>query len=97
MWVLRGRGFVLYSNPGEARASLDVFRQRYNDVRPLWALVPSGQRDPLTMCTCMEEPVELPKWQAWAKAAKEKLKKMAEGAHLPSSVAPAAEAVAGYR
>ena len=84
----------LYSNPGEARASLEVFRQRYNDLRPHWALVPSGQRDPLTPADVYVHgrAVELPKWQGWAKAAREKLKKMTEGA--PRGVAPAAEAVA---
>ncbi len=86
----------LYSNPAEARASLEVFRQRYNDVRPHWALIPPDGTDALTPADVYAHgrTVVLPKWQAWAKAAKEKLKKMTEGAHLPSSVAPAAEAVA---
>ena len=30
----------LYASPGEARESLEVFRRRYNEVRPHWALVP---------------------------------------------------------
>lgn len=30
----------LYASPGEARESLEVFRRRYNEVRPHWALEP---------------------------------------------------------
>jgi hypothetical protein len=84
----------LYASPAEARASLDVFRQRYNDVRPHWAL-PDGT-DPLTPADVYGHgrTVALPTWQGWAKAAKEKLKKMTEGAHWPSGVAPTDEAVA---
>ena len=36
----------LYASPGEARESLEVFRRRYNEVRPHWALVPPGGRGP---------------------------------------------------
>jgi hypothetical protein len=39
----------LYTSPGEARHSLEKFRQRYNELRPHWALEPmagGGRRDP---------------------------------------------------
>ena len=38
----------LYASPGEARESLEVFRRRYNEVRPHWALVPPEGGDPVT-------------------------------------------------
>ncbi|MDQ3563925.1 MAG: integrase core domain-containing protein [Pseudomonadota bacterium] len=38
----------LYQSPAEARESLEVFRRRYNEVRPYWALVPQGGGAPLT-------------------------------------------------
>jgi transposase InsO family protein len=75
----------LYPSPGEARASLERFRSRYNEVRPHWALLPVTGGDPLTPADVyvQGQAVQLPKWQGWAKAAREKLKQMAEGAHLP--------------
>lgn len=77
----------LYATPGEARESLEVFRHRYNEVRPHWALVPVDGGDALTPedVYVHARAVQLPKWQGWAKAAKEKLRKMTEGAHLPVS------------
>ena len=38
----------VYASPGEARESLEVFRRRYNEVRPHWALVPPEGGDPVT-------------------------------------------------
>jgi putative transposase len=75
----------LYQSPAEARASLERFRTRYNEVRPHWALLPVTGGDPLTPADVyvQGQAVQLPKWQGWAKAAREKLKQMAEGAHLP--------------
>jgi transposase InsO family protein len=84
----------LYPSPAEARASLERFRTRYNEVRPHWALLPVTGGDPLTPADVyvQGQAVQLPKWQGWAKAAREKLKQMAEGAHLPLG-AEASEAV----
>jgi len=68
----------LYDNPGHARECLEEFRQRYNERRPHWALVPETGGDPLV-------PVEVytgsngdsdSKWQGWAKGAKAKLDQM---------------------
>jgi putative transposase len=60
----------LYHSPGEARESLDVFRRRYNDVRPHWVLIPTEGGDPVTPTDVyvQRQAVQLPKWQAWAKA-----------------------------
>lgn len=76
----------LYESPGEARVSLQDFRQRYNEVRPHWALIPADGGDVLTPADVYlhGKPVQLPKWQGWAIAAKEKLAALAQGARLPS-------------
>jgi transposase InsO family protein len=83
----------LYASPGEARESLEVFRQRYNKVRPHWALIPPQGGDPITPSDVYvhAQPVQLPKWQGWAKAAREKLKKMAEALHFPHPADPASQ------
>ena len=83
----------LYASPGEARESLAVFRRRYNEIRPHWALLPLGGGDPLTPeeVYVHGRAVELPKWQGWAKAAKAKLRAMTEGAHFPE---PSVEGIA---
>jgi transposase InsO family protein len=75
----------LYASPAEARESLEVFRRRYNEIRPHWALEPAGGGDVLTPADVyvQGQAIELPKWQGWAKAAREKLKELARGARLP--------------
>jgi transposase InsO family protein len=80
----------LYGSPGEARESLEIFRCRYNEVRPHWALVPTAGGDPVTPADVYVhgQAVQLPKWQGWAKAAREKLKKMTEDVHFPHPVEP---------
>lgn len=67
----------LYDSPAQARDQLAAFRQRYNEVRPHWALTPPGGGDPVTPADVYVRnvPVELPQWQGWAKAAKDKLEK----------------------
>ena len=80
----------LYASPGEARESLEVFRRRYNEVRPHWALVPPEGGDPVTPAEVYVQgkAVGLPKWQGWAKAARKKLNAIIEDAHFPSAPAP---------
>lgn len=75
----------LYATPGEARESLEVFRRRYNEIRPHWALTPAEGGDPVTPLevSAQGRAVQLPKWQGWAKAAKKKLGEMTAGAHWP--------------
>jgi putative transposase len=65
----------VYSSPQEAREKLDAFRQRYNAIRPHWALVPPAGGDPITPVDVYRDAkaVQLPAWQGWARAAKEKL------------------------
>jgi transposase InsO family protein len=86
----------LYASPGEARQSLEEFRRRYNDVRPHWALIPPDGGDALTPTDVYVHgrAVGLPKWQKWAKAAREKLKQITENTHfpLPADVASGATA-----
>jgi putative transposase len=75
----------LYASPGEARESLAEFRVRYNEIRPHWALLPAAGGDVLTPADVYAhgQAIELPRWQGWAKAAKEKLAALAQGARLP--------------
>ena len=81
----------LYASPGEARELLEVFRRRYNKVRPHWASVPSEGGAPVTPGDVYVhgQAVGLPKWQGRAKAAREKLNAIVEDAHFPSPVEPA--------
>ena len=95
----------LYDSPAHARDCLAEFRERYNRVRPHWALVPESGRhsdspgasgDPATgalprdpaSCALPRDPVtpedvylgritpQLPRWQGWARAAREKLDRL---------------------
>jgi len=72
----------LYDSPHHCRECLGEFRNRYNAMRPHWALIPEEGGDPVTP----EEvyvggvAVRIPKWQAWARAARAKLDKMLEEA-----------------
>lgn len=65
----------IYRSPAEARDRLAAFRQRYNEVRPHWALVPTDGGDPLTPADVYRGgiQIQIPAWQGWAKAAKAKL------------------------
>lgn len=65
----------IYRSPAEARDRLAAFRQRYNEVRPHWALVPIEGGDPVTPADVYRGGVEvqIPAWQGWARAAKAKL------------------------
>jgi transposase InsO family protein len=68
----------LYEDAMHARACLAEFRERYNRVRPHWALRPEGGGDPLVPEEVYADGqvVQLPRWQGWARAAKEKLDAM---------------------
>jgi len=67
--------WYLYDNPAHGRVSLDEFRVRYNTIRPHWALIPPEGGDPMTPHEVYVDgqAMAIPKWQGWAKAAKEKL------------------------
>lgn len=95
----------LYESPAHARTCLAEFRERYNRVRPHWALVPQMKAadpcDGATSGAVQAEPKgvalpgdpvtpeevylghvtpQLPRWQGWAKAAKEKLDRLTQAA-----------------
>jgi len=72
----------LYDNPAHARACLAEFRERYNRVRPHWALVPQAGGDPVTPEEVYVGRIkpQLPRWQGWARATKEKLEKLTQAA-----------------
>jgi hypothetical protein len=65
----------LYDNPSHGRACLEKFRYRYNTIRPHWALLPLQGGDPMTTYEVYidGQVIAIPKWQGWAKMAKEKL------------------------
>lgn len=68
----------LYDSPADCRACLAEFRERYNRLRPHWALVPEDGGDPVTPHDVYVGGVRtrVPKWQRWAVAAREKLDAM---------------------
>ncbi|MDJ0762526.1 MAG: DDE-type integrase/transposase/recombinase [Myxococcota bacterium] len=70
--------FREYLNPGHARESLLSFKDRYNNKRPHWALIPEVGGEPHTPFEVYVEGArtQIPKWQGWAKGAKEKLERM---------------------
>jgi putative transposase len=65
----------LYEDPEHARLCLGEFRARYNTLRPHWALVPEGGGDPLVPAEVYAggRTIQIPRWQAWARAARAKL------------------------
>ena len=68
----------MYDNPEHCRVCLAEFRDRYNNRRPHWALISEEGGDPLTPQEVYVESrkTQIPKWQAWAKAARKKLDQM---------------------
>jgi transposase InsO family protein len=65
----------LYDSPAHCRACLAEFRERYNGLRPHWALRPESGGDPVTPADVYVGGVrpQIPSWQPWARAAREKL------------------------
>ena len=72
----------MYDSPEHCRQCLGEFRQRYNQRRPHWALVPTEGGDVVTPDDVYIGGVQtqIPKWQAWAQAAKAELDEMMEQA-----------------
>jgi putative transposase len=78
----------LYDNPGHARDCLAQFKERYNTIRPHWALIPHHGGDPVTPLDVYTGRIvtQIPKWQGWAKQAKAKLEQlMREDAQRPAA------------
>lgn len=72
----------LYDDPAHARVCLAEFRERYNRVRPHWALRPEEGGDPLVPEEVYSggRKVQLPRWQQWAQAAQARLEDLLDGA-----------------
>jgi putative transposase len=72
----------LYDHPQHARACLAEFRTRYNEQRPHWALVPEEGGDVLVPAEVYagDRSIQIPRWQAWARAAQAKVEKLMEDA-----------------
>ena len=68
----------LYYNVSHARQCLAEFHRRYNERRPHWALTPAEGGDPLTPAEVYAHgrKIMIPKWQSWARTAKEKLRRL---------------------
>jgi transposase InsO family protein len=68
----------MYDTPQQARECLAEFHERYNRLRPHWALVPETGGDPVTPYDVYVsgQAIRIPKWQGWAKGAKEKLDRL---------------------
>lgn len=68
----------MYDSPSHARACLDEFRERYNTLRPHWALIPESGGDPVTPYDVYVsgQAIRIPKWQGWARGAKERLEQL---------------------
>jgi len=72
----------LYDDPPHARQCLAEFRQRYNEARPHWALVPAAGGDPFVPAEvyCGSRSIQIPRWQSWAREAQAKLEKLIHAA-----------------
>jgi len=72
----------MYDSPEHCRQCLAEFQERYNGLRPHWALVPQAGGDPVTPADVYVGGVrtQIPKWQGWARAARAKLDEMMEQA-----------------
>jgi putative transposase len=72
----------MYDSPEHCRQCLAEFQERYNRLRPHWALVPEAGGDPVTPHDVYVGGVwtQIPKWQTWARAAKAKLDELMEQA-----------------
>jgi hypothetical protein len=66
------------NNARHAHECLAEFRVRYNSSRPPWALLPELGGDPLVPADVYSggELIQIPSWQGWAHAAREKLKEL---------------------
>lgn len=69
----------LYDSPQHAHECLAEFRERYNERRPHWALMPEAGGDPLVPLEVYQgkQAIQIPRWQAWARAAEAKLEELA--------------------
>jgi transposase InsO family protein len=68
----------IYDDPAHTRQCLAEFRDRYNDRRPHWALIPEEGGDPITPedVYVHGQVVQIPKWQGWARGAKQRLEQL---------------------
>ena len=69
----------LYDSPADARCSPAAYQERYNRIRPHWALQPIGG-DPLVPADVYLDglAVAIRMWQGWVQATRKKLLEMTE-------------------
>ena len=78
----------LYASPADCRDKLALFRDRYNTLRPHWALKPQSGGDVVTPEAVYRGQIAttIPRWQGWAKDAKARLEtKLAALAPKPAT------------
>lgn len=65
----------MYESPTHAQECISEFRQRYNQRRPHWALLPEAGGDPLTPqdVYVSGRAIQIPRWQGWAREARARL------------------------
>lgn len=70
----------IYERPSHCRTCLAEFRERYNERRPHWALVPIAGGDPCTPAEVYRagHAIQIPRWQGWAREARKRLDDMME-------------------
>lgn len=70
----------LYDHPQHCRTCLAEFRTRYNEHRPHWSLRPVEGGDPWVPAEVYAggRKIQIPRWQAWARAAQAKLEQLME-------------------
>lgn len=68
----------LYEDAQHARTCLAEFRERYNTLRPHWALVPEEGGDPWVPAEVYAggRTIQIPRWQEWARAAQARLEEL---------------------
>jgi transposase InsO family protein len=68
----------LYKDVDHARRCLAEFRERYNTLRPHWALMPEEGGEPWVPAEVYAggRTILIPRWQAWARAAKARLEEL---------------------
>ena len=68
----------LYEDAEHARRCLVEFRERYNTLRPHWALVPEEGGDPWVRAEVYAggRTIQIPRWQQWARAAEARLSEL---------------------
>lgn len=83
----------LYNTPIDCREKLEIFKRRYNTLRPHWALRPTTGGDVVTPEAVYSGQVftAIPRWQGWAIEAKKRIDEMLKEAAPKENQQPSHE------